>query len=144
MKKSEKSLTSVQWFKGLGTVFLIQVRCLMSQGCSGISIVAWNDLQVYFQFWVFKPKFQVLSSGSCAAFWFLSIRSWSSLCMEWIRLSFLSKESKNWCMDIWFLWQNIFKSFHAHLLSIISNHLQFFPNWSCTNFWTYYMYKKIW
>ena len=68
MRKRWKSLTSVQWFKGLGTWKPIQARCLRSQEGDEMIISAWIALENSFQIWVFKQKVQVCFLVYGAAF----------------------------------------------------------------------------
>ena len=126
MKKSEKSWTSVQWFKGLGTVFLIQARCLMSLEGNRMSFLAWIDLQIGFQIWVFKQNFQVCVRISGAALLLLALGLHSVLMYEWSR----SKKSiKNLGIHVLqdLISKNLFKYFsclfgtnHGQLSSILS------------------------
>ena len=126
MKKSKKIWTSVQWFKGLGLMLLIQKDCLMSLEGNRMDFVAWNDLELGFQFWVFKPKFQGCQWSSCAAQWSFWLGLYSGLCNEPIRSRILIKIS---CIHGF--WDLIFKIFfQIFSMCFCTNHDQFSPNLS--------------
>ena len=143
MKKSEKSWTSVQCFKGLETVLLIQEGCLMSLEGNRMRFVAWNDLQIGFQNLSFQEKFQVFICFFCAAEWFLALGLACSLCMEWIRSKNLIKilELMNAIFDFFTM---IFKSFFTcFCYQIMTNPIDSLHIWLGTKCWVYNMHKKI-
>ena len=143
MKKSEESLTSVQCFKVLELMLLIQEGSLMSQERDRMSFLAWIDLQIGFQIWVFKQNFQVCVRTSGAASWSMALGLRLILMYEWFRVENLIQ---NLCIhgleDL--IFKDLFSIFfHAILTLIISNQFNSFHIWSCTNYWVYIMHKKI-
>ena len=130
----EKKLISVQWFKALGLVFLIQEPSLMSQEGDRTDILPWIALQVCFQYWSFSWKFQVFLWLFCAASSLLAL-GLHYICMcEGFRLK---KSHKNLCIhdlqDL--IFQDLFKYFFMPIW-YKSWPIDFnsFYIWSCTNF----------
>ena len=140
MRKSGKNWTSVYRFKVLGLMFLIQEDCLMSLEGNGMSFVAWNDLQISFQFSIFLQKFQVYVLVSSAADWSLALGLWSGLSIEWIRSK---KTIQIFCIhgfcDLIFkdLFQSFFmcfcsQSYPINSIPSISDHARIIEDIICT------------
>ena len=127
-----KSLTLKYQFLMFQAMILIQAPSLRSQQDNGIVILAWIALEPSFQFWNFLAKTQAWLCMSGAAGRFFALGLASCLCMEWLGLVFLSKESKHWWNGYWFSWQIFSNLFHANLLQIMSNHHNSFQIWSYT------------
>ena len=126
LKKKWENLISVYQFWVLGWLILIGKLPLTPQEANGTITWPWIVLELGFQIWSFLEKFQVCVRISGAAFWLGGIRSWSSLCMEWIRSK---KTIKNLGIHVLqdLISKNLFKYFsclfgtnHGQLSSILS------------------------
>ena len=130
MRKKWENLISVYQFWVLGWLILIGKLPLTPQEANGTITWPWIVLELGFQIWIFKQKFQVCVRISGAAFWLLALGLHSILMYEWSR----SKKSiKNLGIHVLqdLISKNLFKYFSC-LFAL--NHIQSFPNWSCTNF----------
>ena len=64
---------------------------MILEEANGIAFWPWITLELGFQNWNFCQKIEFCQWSSCAVFRLVSIRSWSGLCMEWIRSKNLIK-----------------------------------------------------
>ena len=110
---------------------------------NGIAIWPWIVLELGFQNWVFLINFKCSNGVFCAALWFMALGLRLILMYEWFRVENLIQ---NLCIhgleDL--IFKDLFSIFfHAILTLIISNQFNSFHIWSCTNYWVYFMHKKI-
>ena len=113
------------------------------QQANGKEILAWIPLELGFQFFFFKQKFQVLLMPFCAALWLAWLGLCLCLCNGSIRLTNLIRISCIHDFEIWFpsfIFSNIF---HAILYQLRSIQSKSFYIESCTKSWGQNMHKKI-
>ena len=134
---------SLYQFSELWWTILIGIVSRQPWQANGTSLEAWIDLQVYFQLWSFLTNFKFCFPDFWAAAWFFSLGFDSLYKYECIRSR---KTNQIICIHgFWYLiFKDLFQSFfHVLLLSIIFNQSNSFHIWSCTNYWIYFMHKKI-
>ena len=130
-------------FRALEWLISIGKLSLKPQEANELKILPWIALELGFQNSLFFTKTQVLFPmyGTACSQW---ARGFLCLYMyEWFRVVSCPRNQR---IDVWifdFLWQNIFKSFHAHLLSIISNPSLIDHARILSVQWEYFLHKKI-
>ena len=130
-------------FLMLGWVVLTGIWSLKPQEYDGHSVMAWNVLQGWFQFWSFWMIFKFCVWCMSAAFSPFSLGFWSWICIEQFRSRKLDKIH---CIDdfTYLISSYLFQIFSMCILcSISSNHTKTCLFKMCTKYWPWNVHKKI-
>ena len=112
---------------------LILIPSLKPQEGDGISLLAWIDLELGFQIWVFLQKIQIcfLVYGAASSSW---ARGLALVCIgEWFRLRTWSKIHALMWKNIWFANHNFPNLFHAFWLQSHPITFDSFLSWFARN-----------